>query len=393
MKSFSEADIEKYLKYTDENVLPLEEQLGRCFMCGVSLSEVELPEGPEKKVVCLKDRDHFIELFEELEHENSGATYEPEFLKEDESGLIPGEVILLYWCNDKTTDKKFPLYFKNNYAVDAPKSVEKLLDKGFLEYGNYHEQLNALTIPKLKEILKSHKVKSKGKKAELVQRILDNEIKESNIPKSYRLTDKGRQIVEYSEHIILAHKDKYFPVCMVYMAVRYREEFPYPTRYEDLKLGVLDTKIEEYTENNMIFELEQCLNVKGKHLENYNKDYDQSLVYALLLTLISLYDTTRRVRFGVKRIDYNDIDRLITKGSIDKKQFNYLFDQALVLFNFDGYDLDLIDSDEIKYIREAIYNIDYINTQKYIEKYISAKFFIEYGSDNHYMFISDIEKY
>ena len=67
MKSFSETDIEKYLKYTDENVIPLEHVLGNCFICGELLSEVELPEGPEKKVVCLKDRDYFVEGYEELQ--------------------------------------------------------------------------------------------------------------------------------------------------------------------------------------------------------------------------------------------------------------------------------------------------------------------------------------
>ena len=66
MKIFSEADIEKYLKYTDENVLPTEEILGQCFICGQKLNEVELPEGPEKQVICLKDRDYFVESFEEL---------------------------------------------------------------------------------------------------------------------------------------------------------------------------------------------------------------------------------------------------------------------------------------------------------------------------------------
>jgi len=67
MKRFSETDIDKYLKYTDENVIPLEEVLGNCFTCGELLSGVELPEGPEKKVVCLKDRDYFVEQYEELQ--------------------------------------------------------------------------------------------------------------------------------------------------------------------------------------------------------------------------------------------------------------------------------------------------------------------------------------
>lgn len=66
MKIFSEADIEKYLKYNDENVVSTEDILGQCFMCGVKLSETELPEGPEKKVVCLKDREYFVETVEEL---------------------------------------------------------------------------------------------------------------------------------------------------------------------------------------------------------------------------------------------------------------------------------------------------------------------------------------
>lgn len=390
MRQFTKKEIEAYLEYVEENVISLQEILGQCFICGESLDEVEFPEGPEKKVVCLKDRDYFIKAFDEYEYEGSESEFKPELLKVDDTGLIPGEIILLDWCNGKSTDKKFPSYFKSNYDVDVPASIDKLLDKNFLVYGNYYEQLKALTVAKLREVLKDHKNKSSGRKKELVQRILDNNIRLSNIPKVYKLTDKGRQILEYNEHIVLAHKDKYF---WVYMAVRYREEFPYPTRYEELKLGVLDIKIEEYTKNDRFFQLNECFRVKRHHLEDYNKDYEQALVYALLLTLINLYDITRKIRFGVLWVDYDDIDKLITRGNIDKKQFNKAFDQALSLFDFDGYDLDLITLEEIEHMREAIYNIDYIKTQKYIEIYINAEFCIEYDSDRHYMIISDIQKY
>lgn len=66
MRIFSETDIEKYLEYTDENILSREELLGQCFICGQKINEVELPEGPEKQVVCLKDRDYFVKTVEEL---------------------------------------------------------------------------------------------------------------------------------------------------------------------------------------------------------------------------------------------------------------------------------------------------------------------------------------
>lgn len=69
MRNFTELDVERWIKVTDENVLPKEDFLGRCFACGKNLSEVELPDGPEKKVVCLNNRDYFVENFEEWEEE------------------------------------------------------------------------------------------------------------------------------------------------------------------------------------------------------------------------------------------------------------------------------------------------------------------------------------
>lgn len=395
MREFTEEEIEKWIDYTDKNVLPKEEFLGRCHQCGEFLVNLELPEGPEKKIVCLKDRENFVSDFEELAE--SELEFQPELLKKDDSGLIPGEIILLAWCRGKNTKKRIPNYFYSSYAVDVATSIDKLLNKNFLEYGNYHEQLNALTVAQLRELLKDNKIKSKGRKKELVQRLLDNDIHLSNIPEVFKLTDEGEKILEYNEHIVSAHKDKYFPV---YMAARYRKAFQYPIRFEELKLGVLDILIEEYTKNNMLFQLSECFKVKGNHLEVYNKDYKQALVYALLLILIDLYEVTRKIRFGITRVDYSDIDRLITVGNIDKKKFDYLFDRALGLFNralglidFEGYDLDPIFLDEIDNLRETIYNIDYIKTQAYIEKYISGDFYIEHIPVKHYMLISDIKKY
>ena len=66
MREFSEDEVEKYYEYTIELVGNEEDIAGICGVCGRELDKVELPSGPEKKVVCLKDRDYFVESFEDL---------------------------------------------------------------------------------------------------------------------------------------------------------------------------------------------------------------------------------------------------------------------------------------------------------------------------------------
>lgn len=48
MRQFTNEEIKKYLEDTNENVIPLQEVLGKCFICGIPLDQLELPEGPEK---------------------------------------------------------------------------------------------------------------------------------------------------------------------------------------------------------------------------------------------------------------------------------------------------------------------------------------------------------
>ncbi|WJP96695.1 hypothetical protein [Macrococcus bovicus] len=67
MRNFTDLEIDKWIAYTDKNVLSEEEFLGRCYVCGKFLKDVELPKGSEKKIVCAKDRDYFEEEYKELE--------------------------------------------------------------------------------------------------------------------------------------------------------------------------------------------------------------------------------------------------------------------------------------------------------------------------------------
>ncbi|UTH14976.1 hypothetical protein [Macrococcus equipercicus] len=67
MRIFTEKEIEKYNAYAIDLVGGDEDIKIRCHICGDKLSELNLPGGLEKKVVCLNCREHFVTLFEDLE--------------------------------------------------------------------------------------------------------------------------------------------------------------------------------------------------------------------------------------------------------------------------------------------------------------------------------------
>ncbi|MEB5700416.1 hypothetical protein AST07_07480 [Staphylococcus saprophyticus] len=69
MRKFDEYEIEKYIEYVDENLIEISEVEGQCHICGKYLTEVELPEGPERKVVCLNNLEDFIENYKMLEED------------------------------------------------------------------------------------------------------------------------------------------------------------------------------------------------------------------------------------------------------------------------------------------------------------------------------------
>lgn len=69
MRQFTENEIEKYLIYTNENVIDVNDEAikGRCHTCGKLLIEVDVPAGAESKVTCSNCVEYFIERYESLE--------------------------------------------------------------------------------------------------------------------------------------------------------------------------------------------------------------------------------------------------------------------------------------------------------------------------------------
>ncbi|BDZ30587.1 minor capsid protein [Lactiplantibacillus sp. WILCCON 0030] len=88
-----------------------------------------------------------------------------------ESDILPGDIILMMWSNNKSINALPPLYFKYEFGIDPTTHRKKLISTGYLEKGSPSESLKSLLVPQLKEILRENKLPVSGRKQELITRI------------------------------------------------------------------------------------------------------------------------------------------------------------------------------------------------------------------------------
>ena len=107
---------------------------------------------------------------------------------------------LKFW-NGKSTDYEIPAYYAESaFGRNVGPALGRLLCGKYLSYSSIEKSISQKTIPELKSILIEHDLKTSGKKAELVHRLMDNlssnEI-EALFPFSvYEITPKGEHALE-----------------------------------------------------------------------------------------------------------------------------------------------------------------------------------------------------
>ncbi len=103
---------------------------------------------------------------------------------------------LRFW-DGKKTDFVIPQYYsKTPFGRNAGPALQRLLDGGYLAYGDSRQRVSLHTIPELKAVLADRELKMSGNKKELVSRILDHfdseDLEELFPVNVYCITEKGR---------------------------------------------------------------------------------------------------------------------------------------------------------------------------------------------------------
>ena len=133
-------------------------------------------------------------------------------MKPNEVGLYPHEVLLLFYAPKYYLEgNTYPGFWWYKYGVkDVDKCLISLKDRGFLQIGSLRSAIEKETAAVLKDVLKDNRLKVSGKKAELVQRLID-EVSEEKLndiftKRTYDLTDAGNEILKKEDYIPYIHR-------------------------------------------------------------------------------------------------------------------------------------------------------------------------------------------
>lgn len=133
-------------------------------------------------------------------------------------GLFPHEIIMLeYAPGFKTRNNSFQHFWYYQYSVTEPQSVlDSLYERGFVDVGDLKSALGKLKLPEIKEELKLLNQKVAGKKAELVDRLLENGnleyLNEKYSERYFILTSKGEQELKENQYVSYLHRHRYMDV-------------------------------------------------------------------------------------------------------------------------------------------------------------------------------------
>jgi len=126
-------------------------------------------------------------------------------------GLYPHEILVLSYAKKFCTEgNKFQGFWWYQYGLrDVQEVLDSLFERGYIQLGTLADAINLEKVPAIKEVLKQHNLKVTGRKADLINRLLENvdndELKARFTKTPYALTDAGKAILTKYEWIPYIH--------------------------------------------------------------------------------------------------------------------------------------------------------------------------------------------
>jgi len=130
-------------------------------------------------------------------------------------GLYPHEILMLdYAASFYTEDNNFQGFWWYRYGVrSVMEGLRSLLERSFLQIGDLQSAVEKENATVLKEELKKRGLKTTGKKADLVKRLLeeasDEELNLRFTRRTYQLTELGKQALAEESYVPYIHRHQH----------------------------------------------------------------------------------------------------------------------------------------------------------------------------------------
>ncbi|WP_257532982.1 SAP domain-containing protein [Irregularibacter muris] len=196
-------------------------------------------------------------------------------MKLNDVGLYPHEILLLSYAPKYYLEgNSYPGFWWYKYGVkDVDKCLISLKDRGFLQIGSLRSAIEKEIAAVLKDVLKDNGLKVSGKKAELVQRLMD-EVPEATLKDiftkyTYELTDAGKEILKKEEYIPYIHLHGIEDLDIWSLSKKVQDKPGYP--YRDVIWGYLNERSMVHIKNkdfglyrNCRFSMSEFVKEEGK---------------------------------------------------------------------------------------------------------------------------------
>ena len=140
------------------------------------------------------------------------AEGQPPFKLSDEQKTV----LFLDWCNKTKSpikrNSEYPQWHTYRLKISPSSFHKQLIEDGYLTSCSPDIALNKLKVAELKEILNSHDIEAKGKKADLVSAIISSvDISSLNLIEYYQPSEKGNELLERKENkeLLVAFNNRY----------------------------------------------------------------------------------------------------------------------------------------------------------------------------------------
>lgn len=183
----------------------------------------------------------------------------------------------------------FPQWMKYECGVEEPlKKQKQLLTEGFLKQCSFEETLRKLTVPQLKDIIRSQGLQNANKKADLIAIISANANRSIiSLPVAYTTSDKGNAFIEENKELLTADSYRVYDVSI---EEYFNETKFYTEGYNSLDVvkSILNKRIAIYSKEKN-FGFLRNVYLKLAEIAEREKDYSCAIKNYIFTTY---YDVT-----------------------------------------------------------------------------------------------------